>query len=59
MVDYVSHGDRTASSTHAEQHKAIKACSRNNGIQVLGVFVERKLHVLAIGKATAPPVVAD
>ena len=59
MVDRVSHGDRAAASTHAEQRKAIKACSRNNGIQVLGVFVERKLHVLAIGKATAPPVVTD
>ena len=59
MVDHVSHGDRTAASTHAEQHEAIKACSRNNGIQVLGVFVERKLHAFAIGKATAPPVVTD
>ena len=59
MVDHVSHGDRTAASTHAEQHEAIKACSRNNGIQVLGVFVERKLHALAVGKATAPPVVTD
>ena len=48
MADRVSHGDRTAASTHAEQHEAIKAGSRNNGIQVIGVSVERKLHALAM-----------
>src|ERR1700691_5466611 len=59
MADHVSHGDRAAASTHAEQYEAIKTCSRNNGIQVLGVFVERNLPAREIGKPTAPPVVTD